>query len=47
MIKMNHPADALRELPCAICEFFFLKLPCFMKRIRKSKELGGALLHYL
>ena len=29
----------LRELPCRVCEFLLLKLPCCMKRVRKSKEL--------
>ena len=33
------PADLLRELPCRICEFLFLKLPCCLKRERKIKEL--------
>ena len=38
-IKEMHLADVLRELPCRICEFLFLKLPCCMKCVRKSKEL--------
>ena len=42
-IKVNYdydpPANVLRELPCRIYEFLFLKLPCCMKRVRKSKEL--------
>ena len=33
------PADVLREFPCRICDFLLLKLPCWMKRVRKSKEL--------
>ena len=33
------PADGLRQLPCQICELLFMKLPCCMKRLRKSKEL--------
>ena len=31
------PADALRELPCPISEFYVLEIT--MKHIRKSKEL--------
>ena len=38
-MTMSALADVLRELPCRICEFLFLKLPCCMKRVRKSKEL--------
>ena len=42
-IKVNDeyesPADVLHELPLGICEFLFLKLPCSIKRVRKSKEL--------
>ena len=42
-VKVNDeyecPADVFRELPCQICEFLFLELPCCMKRVRKSKEL--------
>ena len=45
MINMNTLADVLRELPCRICEFLFLKLlPRCMKRVRRCKELG---LYYL
>ena len=39
-----NPADVLCELPCQICEFLFLKLPCCMKRVRKSKEIELAVL---
>ena len=39
IMNMSALADVLRELPCRICEFLFLKLPCCMKRVRKSKEL--------
>ena len=33
------PADVLRECLCRTCEFLFLKLPCCMKPVRKTKEL--------
>ena len=36
---MSALADVLGELPCRICEFLFLKLPCCMERVRKSREL--------
>ena len=36
---MSALADVLRELPCRIFQILFLKLPCCMKRVRKSKEL--------
>ena len=37
---MSVLADVLREFPCLKCEFLFLELPCRMKFVRKSKELG-------
>ena len=36
---MSALANVLCELSCWICEFLFLKLPCYMKRVRKSREL--------
>ena len=33
------PADVIRKLPCGSCKCLFLKLPCRMKRVKKSKEL--------
>ena len=41
-IKVNDEyeyPDVLRELPYRICKFLFLKFPCCIKRVRKSKEL--------
>ena len=38
MMNMSALADVLRELPCRIFQILFLKLPCCMKRVRKSKE---------
>ena len=46
MMNMSAIADVFRELPCRICEFLFLKLPCYMKRVRKSKELELSLLTF-
>ena len=44
IINKSALADVLRELPCRICETLFLKLPCCMKRVRKSIR---ALMYYL
>ena len=38
-IKEMHLTDVLCELPCRIYEFLFLKIPCCMKGVRKSKEI--------
>ena len=39
MTNMSALAYVFRELLCQMCEFLFLKLPCCMKHVRKSKEL--------
>ena len=47
-IKVNNeyecPVDVLRKLPCRICAFLFLKLPCCMKSVRKRRNYSFVVL---